>query len=218
MNILSEFCNRDALNFIGELVPFRYDPKSKELNRDMLFYISRSFSFILNKAEVRESPIHEKGVFATKNIKKDEVITFYPGHFGYFCSDGNKLGEKNVLMVKSPSILATENGLDDDNGINKKYCFELNEHYCIAGHPKLIDNPTYLGHMINDGAKSHSNINNYNSKDEELYYTESLNKRNCEAENIKDLFIIITATRDIEKDEELFMVYGYEYWISQNDV
>jgi SET domain-containing protein len=35
--------------------------------------------FELNKVELKKSKIHGYGVFATKNISKDELITFYPG-------------------------------------------------------------------------------------------------------------------------------------------
>lgn len=75
--------------------------------------------------------------------------------------------------------------------------------YSVIGHPKLINDYNFIGHMCNDGSNK-SNYNDYNleitSKCNAIFSKNDLND------------ITITATRDILKDSEILVSYGYNYW------
>ena len=72
--------------------------------------------------------------------------------------------------------------------------------------------------MINDRAKGHSSKNNHNKKDEEIYNNIFSIVNNSGSIYIDHLCIVIVATKDIDKDEEILMPYGYNYWIENNSV
>jgi len=79
--------------------------------------------------------------------------------------------------------------------------------------------PEFLGHMINDGAKGHSSTCDTSKKDYDLYHIISIMKSNSKFVDIKkkNMVISVIATRDISKDEEILVTYGYKYWMSYND-
>ncbi len=92
---------------------------------------------------------------------------------------------------------------------NKYYGYNLqvDEQYCIMGCFDIINNTSYLGHMINDGGiidKSDKNFDNY-------YLTSSMNA-NCVFTSISGLHMAIVASKDIEIGQELLITYGKKYW------
>ena len=62
-----------------QLEKSQFDNKEYIIDILKLKILSSIFQFELNKVELKKSKIHGYGVFATKNISKDELITFYPG-------------------------------------------------------------------------------------------------------------------------------------------
>ena len=140
--------------------------------------------------EIRPSPIHRKGVFATRDINVGEFITFYPGdavirYNVYSFSDRyrckHRTKDKLIKNVKDTYTYSFSN-------------FE----YSIWGNPKLIDNPAYIGHMINDSPDF--NPNNCNS---EFYDMKN------------NLGVMIRAKKNIKKDEEILLSYGRGYWLAR---
>ena len=104
-----------------------------------------------------------------------------------------------------------------DLDIKKYYTIDLDSKYSICGHPKLIDDPIFLGHMINDGCRGHSyNDDNLIKKDCELYNKLTLLKNNSKFEIIGEICIVIIATKDIKKDEEILVTYNYKYWMDHD--
>ncbi len=89
------------------------------------------------KCEIRPSTVHGQGVFATCLIGKGEVITIYP-------SDGFLWW----ASMQSPTCYGT--GGDDVYKFDVSGWPKENGAVAIFGEPKKIDDPLYLGHMIND--------------------------------------------------------------------
>jgi SET domain-containing protein len=168
--------------------------------------------FIIDKCYIKESKIQGLGVFVKDDIKTGELITLYPPHFTIYHP---KKDRKKMAVINSRLIEV--NKLKFDLGIKKYYTIDLNERYSICGHPKLIDDPIFLGHMINDGCRGHSyNEDNLIKKDCELYNKLAPLKNNSKFEYFGETCIGIVATKDIKKDEEILVTYNYNYWIDHD--
>lgn len=152
----------------------------------------------LNNVKLSNSSIHESGVFASKDIKRDTILTLYPEHIvlkngDYIFSEDESYRRKREFM------------LYDD------YFFKT-EHFTIGGMREITHNSSYLGHMINDAS---------NSPDEETYEAEINEKANCYfyvmlCPNNTLGFLYTIATKDISMDEEILTPYGCGYWKSRN--
>lgn len=149
----------------------------------------------LNSVEIKNSQIHGNGVFATKNICVNEVITLYPFHL--------TLNNEGSIVVNNTNL-----GVISSNDYDR-YIYRISNDLMIAGLPQIKNNMTYVGHMIND---------NSNSKFKASYEREAFEKSNCSFVKIIDytnecVFVVVVAITDIQIGEELFVPYGHEYWI-----
>ena len=84
---------------------------------------------------VRKSRIHGSGVFASKNIKKDEKIIQYIGE-KIKKSEGNRRSEKRLKKFL------------DSKTTGSVYIFELNKSYDIDGTPEY-NKARYINHSCN---------------------------------------------------------------------
>lgn len=155
--------------------------------------------FNLNVSHVAPSYVHGNGVFASKNILEDEIITLYPTHVVFV-----NVGEHTLNYYKYSAH--RKYNLSDCHHYKKSINSEL---YCGA-FPQEHSDRTWIGHLINDGS----------CKVTEEYQTENLNKTNCRFVKIYDhnevcYFVAIIATRPITKGDELFIQYGTKYWLNK---
>ena len=160
------------------------------------FFSFSKLDFLMDNVEVRQSKIHNLGVFAKKSILKNSIITLYPVNFFYFRGKH----EKGGLLLSTYDI--------KPNFIPFEYSIMLNENIIVCGDPNIKNNNNYLGHIINDGFKLIDN-------NEEIYTTISNKRKNAIIAPMKSdlpIFLTVVASRDIEKDEEIFTSYGIEYW------
>lgn len=189
-----------------------YDYLSREGCKDLLkcgyiFNIEnmlkwRCFQNELDLVEVRESLIHDRGVFSKCDIETGKIITFYPGDIIY-CKFNINGVEKARMSVKSENfdvMIFTQNFLS-------RYRYDVNKEYSIVGNPNNINDNTYIGHMINDAAKIDKDDN-----DGSKYKIETSSKCNVKFVSINNYHIAIVSTRDIKKDEEILIRYGLGYW------
>ncbi len=163
--------------------------------------LTTRFSIVLNKVELKNSNIHGIGVFAKQNIQKFEIITLYPGDYLHYKSQSGFMTLSIDPFVKN---------LPNSHDLLKDYAFTVDDKYSICGHPNFIDNMAYVGHMINDGAKSSR------PEDEQIYLRASIAKSNsgfvsCDFSD-GTYAISIVAIRNISVGEEIFIHYGYNYW------
>jgi hypothetical protein len=145
--------------------------------------------------EVRPST-YGRGVFATRDITKGDFITLYPAHGVAFDRDESGFG---YYVGKTP--YASEYRIEHTK-TNMGY----------VGNKDIIS-PLFMGHIIND---MYPNVEKFKDKNNlgattVSYILHSITFSNCTFKEGK-YFMIIQATKDIKKDEELSVQYGYNYW------
>lgn len=186
---------------------------NNKIDNVKLEYLSNILPFELNKVEVKKSKIHGYGVFAKKNILKDKLITFYPGDIIEYLPNKDRGINDHITGVFHSKRFVKQFGTTCDKKFrNNDYAYDINKNYTIIGSPYFKKDSNYMGHFINDGAKSNST-----NKSNEIYKTITTLKANCKFYNLKeDLHIAIISTKKIKKGEELFISYGIRYWKSYN--
>jgi len=170
-----------------------------------------------NHIKIDKSPIHGKGVFATKQIPSNVVVTFYP-------CDAIQYPNKTQLAIN-----VWRDGLDlelpQDESIINDYKFDLSDEIRIIGNPRRFTNTLLLGHLINDGGIDFfSGIDVEELKNTQflqgrifLYIQSSLKNSNCIFErNQNESIICIVTTRIIEEGEELTVSYTPSYWLGHH--
>jgi SET domain-containing protein len=203
--------HKNRFNNSGNLHRNAIKKHTKYIDHLKLDMLTKRLPFELDNVVIKSSNIHGRGLFANKNINKGDLITFYPADIVeyYPNKDGHKDGHIAALF---PSVeYAKKYGNQKEKFLNA-YGFMINSEYSIYGHPSFDNDKNYMGHFINDGAKSDSS-----EKADKIYTIVSLKKANCEFYILKgDLHVAIIASRDILEGEELFISYGIQYWQSYN--
>lgn len=167
----------------------------------------------LNRCFVAPSTIPQAGLglFASRDVARDEVITLYPGDallkwgkdVGDFSGDvgvmfGNHITDRDASRVST----------DEARG----YELKIRTGHSLVADPLLADDPAYLGHMINDGSallsKKHAARTQY-SKD-------TYDCHNAAFEVMEGCHFATIATKNVSKGEEMFVSYGESYWLSRS--
>ena len=182
---------------------FKIHDKEYFLNNTKLKQLSSIVPFGLNKVQVKPSNIHGNGVFATKDIKIGELITFYPGNIVECYPNKDRFKDGHYTL--------NYRGLNNIKRGDNNYAFDVSDEYTIFGDKDFKTDPNYMGHLINDGAKS-----NLDPESIPIYIKISTQMANCDFHKIKDLHVAIIATKNINKGEELLITYGPSYWNSYN--
>ena len=191
----------------------------------------------INQVEVRDSPVHGKGVFAVKDIPKNTRVCFLDFKMKKSLSallyqDADQLPAQKLQITCG--IVNAEcffkayawPNPDYDRSIyiypsmpiesfysNSQFEIICDGYVLVARNQASDSCPMAIGHLINDGAM-------LNSPGDELilapfekevaeYKLKSLSLQNVE---ISEDFWYYT-TRDVAAGEELFISYGREYWI-----
>lgn len=166
----------------------------------------------LNKVRIGHSDVSNlRTAIATCQISEGEVITFYPGDVVNYWPKGMGV----MPVVNSFASQVSKEEKESQEGQDKLlrslrgYMVAVNNHYSILGHPGLVDNPAYLGHLCNDPAK----ILQITSQEEyDKYIADSEGRANARYASIYDCHIAIVATKSIEEGEEVLVPYGGDYW------
>ena len=181
-----------------EIIMHNIDSKPHEVDKGKIKCL-RSTSCVINKVEIKQSEIHGKGVFAKKNIKIGELITFYPGDtVEYYWNGMNK--ELGRVLYWGESVIDTHT-----------YACAVGENHAIIGNPRFED-ASYAGHLINDAGKHNSSVESM-----EEYYKDDKLKTNCDFYFFNDLHVGIRATKNVKAGEELLIPYGNGYWYTYNE-
>jgi N-acetylneuraminic acid mutarotase len=157
--------------------------------------------------EIKDSPLHGKGVFATQSIPKGAILTFYPCHS--LCIQ-DKITGNNTFYYSDDRKFR-----DVEYGISQLETSELTA-ICI-GDPTRVNDLAYVGHMCNDFLSSQDGLNvrpkSIAEFGVELLQYEILNQAKCNVTVVnKDYYIYLEAKRDIDRGEELLVKYGYAHW------
>ena len=167
-----------------------------------------------NTIELRASSIHGKGVFATEDIPKDTIITYYPAHA--ITENG-----KFIPNDKDPDFIKNREEICRHYG---QY-ISLPENIELIGNPNNTSNHLLLGHMINDPVGNvYKNVNFEDTKDLTKYknlvaeyYIQGSKKRNSKIVfDEKNIVAAVISTKEIKKDEEILMYYEPQYWFNIN--
>jgi len=167
-------------------------------------FLSTRFRFPpLNKVRVAASliPGAGRGVFATCDIKRREVITFYPADVVFFKSTSQLLFSQDMLLEKTSQEQETFAKRFD-------YRLELNDQFAIATHPDFDSDMNFVSHIINDGC-----VTNPLHLTKEAYEAQQRQSMNCVHLPTKDqLYVVSVAYKDIAKNQEIVTSYGFGYW------
>ena len=174
------------------------------------------------------------GVFATMDIPKGTIVSWYPVHglvirirMEHHCDSDSDAAP--VATLEEEDQLYFEN-LKESDPSYIQYLPHVRplESYAYAHHDQeehsspevtlLVDvNPNrpdrngWISHRINDGAI----VKDSSVQDVLSYYQKALHYQNCINVPFGPSPIMVTATtRDIGKDEELFTTYGANFWLN----
>jgi len=195
--------------FFTQLFQDVQDPYQIKLKKEELLTLKLGLN--INKVHINQSKIHGNGLFSSINIKKGEIITLYPCDVLAYYPDKNREKDHYVSYIYS-EILNENNELKHKFEENRKYYkgyqLSVNDDYSIIGLPEYNNDPTYMGHICNDGARGHS------LEDKKIYDKISILKANACFRNICDCMMAVVALRDININEEILVTYGHGYWLT----
>ena len=162
----------------------------------------------IDKSFIGKSKIHGNGLFTKTHIKQGEIITLYPCDILAYYPEKNRDVKDHIVSYMFSNDDVKELYLQNKK-YYKDYQLVINESYSAIGVSEINDNPTYLGHFCNDGARGHT------ISDKKIYETVSVLKSNAYFKNICDCMMAVVAIKDININEEVLVTYGHGYWISR---
>lgn len=186
---------------------------TNEIIKDMLIQMTKTpYPLKFNNIEIRKSKIHGNGVFATSDIEKNTIITFYPAHCIKCDDEKDYMGRKKHIFSDNKLFKIDEN-----------YMINVNDKYSIIGDPNNINNSLLLGHMINDSQslKIDTEINNEtceNVKNKIKDYLIKSNNNCITIHNKESGVCYVKTTKNIKKDDELLMSYQFPYWLNKKQL
>lgn len=144
---------------------------------------------------VRKSQIHGNGVFAVRDIEKDELVCLY---------DGEMMGQSHLLKL-------LRMGIDVDKEYWMSHPHNPRLILCGFKEPKTV---LGIGQLINDFKKPEIVELDFKHgiRACEEYVTASREHQNVSFRAEGKMFWLYAA-KDIKKDEELFLHYGYKIWL-----
>lgn len=137
-----------------------------------------------------------RGLFASIDCKQGELLTCYPG---------------DILVHQTTGLQNVPDNLMEDEGrlrsLLQSNCIGVSDEYGILGLPELDQDMAYAGHFANDGARPPRTEGELGQ-----YVAESEKMANAQHLPLENLHVVTVALRDIQKDEEIFVSYGPEFW------
>ena len=152
---------------------------------------------------VKPSPVHGRGVFATRDIAAGEYLTMYPADSLVLQPLGWKDGpmQHSYAMIGPLSVDVCNHYAHITRRLDRSQGLDM---VSIVGDPQKAYDRHFLGHVVNDAASLSSGAS------EDDYRTVSRSRQNCMC-NV-DRACALVAVRRIVADSELFMSYGVPCW------
>lgn len=160
-----------------------------------------------------EYGVEKFAIFATQDVKKGDYLCYYDGLL--------KDAKVQVKMVKHPNgQLGMLNGQKVFNEINLSQDEKCLAHPTKQGLIKVasvtdsVADDFSIGQWIRDSAKPDLNPEQDFVQATDVlqcYQTQSLKMSNC---NVNGSFWFV-ATENVEKGREIFVHYGFQYWLRQ---
>lgn len=161
----------------------------------------------LRTVQIGSSSVDGQGLFATRDMLEGQIMTFYPGDvLAYWHGNTSRPSKVTWDSHVPPELVESIQG-----DLGRLLSYELSDSsndgfYSLIGHPELVDDPNYLGHMLNDGAQWHEDDST------EAYERASALSANAEFMCIHGCHYAVVASRRIDRGEEIFASYGLRYW------
>lgn len=172
------------------------------------------------------------GLFASRDIANDELITMYPGDAVLIQSPSTTppapapaapSPENTKSPPDSPPVVGVMFGSHiqgQDRIPNqvttpeaRSYEMEINKYTSIVADPQIgFKDPAYLGHFANDGEALYE----FDAASREIYSKASVERHNAAHFVMEGAHMVTVATKPVAKGEEIFVSYGEGYWLSRS--
>lgn len=221
-----------------KLYTMRLEPDTRDMQWDDLalheITCVLEHPITLSNCYCKESPIHGLGVFTRRDLSPGEIITFFPADV--VLQQDTVKGETMVHCS-----FRTRNAIQDQwpNASNQELrrCIPdsiralpwLWDHLtvcqdvAVAGDPAYHDDPAFLAHMCNDGARLNlATIDKFRTNPDlqdklyDVYTRVSLFKRNADLCRMGPL-IFLVAIHSIAAEQEILVSYGEHFWTDNKD-
>jgi hypothetical protein len=152
--------------------------------------------------------VYGNGLFASRFITKDTILSIYPCH---------GISVKNEDGKTSTQLTVSEEH-EKEIFKNTDYSINIGEpNIDIYGCPSIENNSWLKGHIANDGSYD------YKNKDLDtapfvisLFINDKKNNTDYEFIEHKGInWLVLKSKRDILADEEILVNYGEHYWLSR---
>jgi len=176
-----------------------------------------------------------RGLFATHNVAKGDLITCYPGDALLYTppgedEDGEGMDEIVIWGEHVDEVDCWDEDAVFDGSVEGEegggrpltdYAIEVCELYTVLALPVLDNDPAYAGHYANDGAGHFAIDSGAMSVGVEegiaAYVHESIELANAQNRVLEDSHMVTIATRDITKGEEILVTYGMDFWMEHSN-
>lgn len=170
-----------------------------------------SFKTLTQSAEIAPSPTHGLGLFARGDIDQDMMVSLYP--VDALGSTGSCLftGAENEAIFgdgnKEPSRAYRVE-------INHRSLVNWADDLWVDANPNLADRPGWLAHRANDAASCTAAPTEEAILD---YYAQCAERANVILVPFGDVapIMCLWTLRPISAGEEIFQIYGHDYWVSR---
>lgn len=183
----------------------------EKIYENVLFYRNLYLCLLgINTCYVDISPIHGKGLFAARNLKKGDIITFF---FPYFLETVVKSDNHDILDNPEEGVsilpIISRRSLNSHDIHQMRHCENrILDNVYLMGDPHETTDARFLGHIVNDACEFYSGIT-------ELEYDEqiSMKANSCLVKNVHEpRLLYIVAYKNIEAGEEILSYYTWAYW------
>ena len=168
-------------------------------------------SELTDLVEARPSEIHGTGLFATKDLEMGTLVTLYRPDLTV--DDTGK-----ALMIDESDASYFQDFQKAQAAGSRQYFVwppgvrtsaipEPCPRFWVAANPAKAPIKGFLGHLANDGASC------ADDSDVERYLAESAEKANACLVPLCIPLMGLVLARDVQKDEELLVTYGYDAWL-----
>lgn len=204
---------------------YRQNPQENMSQADVCLKLlsTRLPNVRLNRCFVAPSTVKDagNGLFASRDIANDELITMYPGDAVLIAKQQQEPTEDTdekappVVGVIFGNHIQVENR--DPNLVStpeaKRYEMRINQQTSIVADPNLgFDDAAYLGHYANDGAA----LLKFDAASRQAYSKASMERQNSAHFVMEGAHMVTVATKPIRKGEEIFVSYEEGYWLSRS--
>lgn len=161
---------------------------------------------------------HGRGLFATRDIEPDELLTYYPCH--YLKETG--IHDLSYALLTQPNSPAP---WSDDLQDHHDYAFDIYKtkahNYSIVADPTRPCVPWLACHFANDCVENVMELRRFSVPKtlarNWIKYDRATLKRQNASMRCKDDVVSLHSIKPIKMNEEVLTSYGFLYWLNRSD-